>query len=91
MIRENKSLQFALKSEKHPTNHTIFPLNPSTDTHNVRNREKFKVNKARTELYKNSTIPYLQRRLNDYYIKKDKLDQSRSRKDQARRGGGRHG
>ena len=85
MRRENRSLQFVLKSEKHPKNHTIFPLNPSLDTHNVRHMEKFKVNKARTESYKQSTIPYLQRRLNEYYEKKNKLDQGRSRRDKARR------
>ena len=39
---------------------------PSKDTHSVRKREKFMVNVSRTEGYKKSTIPYLQRKLNFY-------------------------
>ena len=37
----------------------MFQLNPSTDTHYIKNREKFKVNKASTESYKklNNSIP----------------------------------
>ena len=37
--KEHRSLLFALKCTKHSTNKRIFPLNPSTDTHLVRNRE----------------------------------------------------
>jgi hypothetical protein len=62
--REKRSLSFAKKCTKHPTNHTMFPPNPSTDTHEVRSREVYMVNKARTEAYRKSTIPDLQRRLN---------------------------
>ena len=64
--REKRSLSFALKSSIHKTNSSMFPLNPVQDTHSVRNHEKFLVNKARTESYRKSTIPYLQRRLNQY-------------------------
>ena len=67
--REHRSLQFAIKCTQHKTNKQMFPLNPSTDTHMLRNREAFKVNRARTEAYKNSAVPYLQKRLNDYYEK----------------------
>ena len=67
--REHRSLQFALKCIKHPINQSMFPLNPTQDTHEVRKREKFKVNKSTTETYKKSTIPYLQRRLNDHFSK----------------------
>jgi hypothetical protein len=63
--RENRSLSFAQKCVKHPTNHLMFPPNPSTDTHDVRSREAYMVNKARTEAYRKSTIPDLQRRLNE--------------------------
>ena len=66
--REHRSLQFALKCIKHPINQSMFPLNPTQDTHEVRKREKFKVNKSTTETYKKSTIPYLQRRLNDHFL-----------------------
>ena len=63
--RENRSLSFAQKCVKHPTNHLMFQPNPSTDTHDVRSREAYMVNKARTEAYRKSTIPDLQRRLNE--------------------------
>ena len=66
--REHRSLQFALKCRKHNFNQTMFPLNPSEDTHEVRNREKYKVNKSHTEAYKKSTIPTLQRKLNEHFL-----------------------
>ena len=64
--REERSLSFAIKSSNHKTNKQMFPLNPIIDNHSVRDHEKFFVNKARTESYRMSTIPYLQRRLNQY-------------------------
>ena len=67
--REHRSLQFALKCIKHPTNKSMFPTNPSTDTHAVRNREIFNVNRAHTESYNKSTIPFLQRKLNTHFSK----------------------
>ena len=71
--RERRSLNFALKCTKHPTNQEIFPHNPSQDTHNIRSREKFKVNRSNTETYKKSTIPYLQGKLNTYFSKKEEV------------------
>ena len=71
--REHRSLQFALKCVRHETNKNMFPLNPSTDTHPVRNRKVFKVNKCLTESYRKSTIPKLQRRLNLHHEEKHKL------------------
>jgi hypothetical protein len=67
--RENRSLRFAIKSTKHPTNRDMFPPNPSEDSHLVRNREHFKVNMCRTEKYKKSAVPVLQRRLNTHMDK----------------------
>ena len=64
--REDRSLSFAIKSSCHRTNKSMFPLNPIQNTHSVRSHERFLVNKARTECYRKSTIPYLQRRLNEY-------------------------
>ena len=84
MRGENRSLPFALMSEKHFTNLTIYLLNPFTDTHNVPHKEKFKVNKSRTESYKKCKILFFQRRLNEYYTKKDKLDQGRRDKERRR-------
>ena len=68
--REHRSLQFAIKCTQHRTNKDLFPLNPSTDTHMLRNREVFKVNRTRTEEYKKSAVPHLQKQLNDHYMNK---------------------
>ena len=64
--REHRSLKFAIKCITHPTNSELFPLNPSKDTHLVRNREHFKVTFCHTEKYKKSTIPTLQCKLNSH-------------------------
>ena len=81
--RERRSIDFALKCLKTPTNQDFFPLNPTMDTHLMRDREKFKVNKARTEAYRNSTIPFLQQKLNNYFSKAEVL-----KRKQTRTGGG---
>ena len=67
--RENRSLRFAIKSTKHPTNRDKFPPNPSEDSHLVRNREHFKVNMCHKEKYKKSAVPVLQGRLNTHMDK----------------------
>ena len=82
--RDHKSLQFAIKCVGHPTNKDIFPKNPSTDTHNVRNREHFKVNKTFSEYYRKSTIPYLQGRLNNYFKKLEEVNRRRGAPGRAR-------
>ena len=60
-------IDFSLKCLKHPRNNRLFPLNPATSNHYVRNKEMFKVNFARTEDYRNATIAYCQRLLNDHF------------------------
>ena len=57
--RESKCLKFAKSclAEKHMKK--IFPLNKSKSHH-----EKFKVNRARTSRYKNSTVIHMQKLLN---------------------------
>ena len=54
--RENKCLQ------------SMFPVNSQilTNPYNKRNSQHFKVNAAKSESYKRSAIPYIQRKLNDY-------------------------
>ena len=56
--REMRCLSFARKCIKHPKHKNMFPLN-----HNG-TKEKFVVNFARTETYKESSIPYMLRLLN---------------------------
>ena len=62
--RENRCLDFALKCSKHQRNKRLFPLKA------VNTKEKYVVNWARTETYKNSAIPYCQRLLNEHAKKK---------------------
>ena len=65
--RENRCLDFSLKCLKHVKNYRLFPMNPTlkNEKYNIRNRELFKVNFAKTESYRNSAIPYCQRKLNE--------------------------
>jgi len=63
--RNMRCKDFAKKCIKHQTNKRMFPLNVNeSNTHEVRNREKYIVNFAHTSSYKNSTIPFCQRLLN---------------------------
>lgn len=61
--RENRCMDFARRCLKHPIHQRLFPLNTGPST--SRSSEKYKVNFARTSTYKNSAIPYLQRKLNN--------------------------
>ena len=65
--RLKRCLDFSRKCLKHPRNKRLFPLNPSTSEHFVRNKELFHVNFARTNDYKDSSIPFCQRLLNEQY------------------------
>ena len=67
--REQRCRKFALKCIKHPTNHRLFPKNTNQEMNGmeVRNRERFEVNFARTESYRKSAIPYCQRILNKHF------------------------
>ena len=69
--RQQRCLNFALKCVKHTKMGKLFPLNPESSEHNLRQREVFKVNFAHSSRYKNSTIPYCQRLLNNYYRTED--------------------
>ena len=66
--REEKCLKFGLKSLLHPVHARMFPVNPHvlTNTNNTRNSEHFKVNWAKSNSYRDSAIPYIQRMLNEY-------------------------
>ena len=68
--REQRCLSFALRSRKFPIGDRIFPLNQIKHKKEVRSREKFTVNFARTEEYKSSTVPFCQRLLNQHFKSK---------------------
>jgi hypothetical protein len=67
--RETRTLTFGKKCISHPTLKRIFPRNEATieDQPNLRHRETFHVNFARTSSYQNSAIPSIQRRLNQHF------------------------
>ena len=64
--REKKCLKFGLKSLLHPVHSKMFPVNPKTSLHGTRNKEHFTVNWAKSESYRQSAIPYIQRMLNEF-------------------------
>ena len=63
--REKLCLRFAKKCLKQERMSVMFPKNNNRSTVKIRNKESFHVNKANTERYKNSAIPFLQRKLNE--------------------------
>ena len=63
--REGLCLKFAKKCLKQERMSAMFPKNLKKSTVKMRNKEIFFVNRANTERYKNSAIPYLQRKLNE--------------------------
>ena len=67
--REDRCLSFVKKCLTHPVHRKLFPPNNNKFTPNKKNkhssREQFHVNYARTEAYRHSTVPYLQRMLNN--------------------------
>ena len=61
--RDARCLQFGLKCLVHPVHQRMFPVNPQLEnqTTNTRNQEHFHVNIAKSESYRMSAIPYIQR------------------------------
>ena len=65
--REARCLKFGLKSLLHPNHHKLFPVNPHVLSNiSLPNKEHFHVNWARTESYRISAVPHIQRILNTY-------------------------
>ena len=62
--RETRCLSFARRCLKTDEIAKHFPLTPDLPNIELRDREKFQVNKAKEEKYFKSTIPYCQRILN---------------------------
>ena len=61
--RSKLCLRFAKNCLKHPEMMKMFPLN-NQNIRNTRFKEKFEVAQSRTERYRHSAIPYMQRLLN---------------------------
>ena len=62
--REKLCISFAKKCIKSQRHIALFPVEPVAHNHQLRNVELFTVNYARTERYRKSAIPYMQRKLN---------------------------
>ena len=69
--RQKRCLEFSLRCLKNPRTSRLFPLRKNTGQ-DVRSSELFIVNFSRTSYYKNSTIPFCQRLLNEHFIAKKK-------------------
>ena len=76
-------LSFAKRCLRNKQTARMFPLNPVASL-DLRHTEKFQVNFAHTENYKNSTVPYCQRLLNRDYIDQKEKEQARKEQQQAR-------
>ena len=63
--RENLCLKFAKKCLQNERTENMFPLNKNTHNMKTRMTDKFKVKFAHTERLKQSSIPYMQRLLNN--------------------------
>jgi hypothetical protein len=64
-------LDFSLKCIKHKENTRFFPKNPNIGkSKEIRDREEFTVNFARTKQYQRSAIPFCQRLLNTHFKEK---------------------
>ena len=63
--RERLSLRFVKKCLNQEKLSSLFPKNMNESAKILRNREVYHVNRASTERYRNSAIPFLQRKLNE--------------------------
>ena len=70
--REKMALKFAKKSLKQDSFSKLFPLNIPKHIMGKRCPEKYVVNHTNSERYKKSAVPYLQRLLNNDYLKQKK-------------------
>ena len=83
--REARCLSFAKRCRKNPLTAGMFPQNPEQvyDVQRTgRRTEKYRVNFARTENYRQSTVPYCQRLLNQHNFMEE--ERRRMRREEAR-------
>ena len=78
--RETRCLSFARRCLKTDEMAKHFPLTPDLPNIELRNREKFIVNRSHGEKYLRSTIPYCQRKLNEFSQGAKPSDQMNERK-----------
>ena len=71
--REKNALKFAKKAIKNENFSSFFPKHPEGHIMRKRYSDRYLVNKANTERYKRSAVPYLQRLLNEDHLKQKKI------------------
>ena len=71
--RDKLTLNFAKSSLKLEKMKKLFPLNKNNHGMIKRNIDKYKVTKAKTERYKNSTVINIQKMLNEEVKQNDKV------------------
>ena len=76
--RQTHCLTFAKRCLRNKQTAQMFPLNPDA-LYDLRNTDKFQVNFAHTENYKNSAVPYCQRLLNQDAADQKEKEQARAR------------
>ena len=70
--RKKICLKFAKNCLKNDKVKDLFPKNDQTIKMNLSNQRKYKIKKIRTERYKKSSLPYMQKLLNIEELKKRK-------------------
>ena len=70
--REKMALTFAKKTLRLDNFSKFFPINKAKHLMAKRNPDKYAVNNAKTERYRRSAVPFLQRLLNEDYSKQRK-------------------
>ena len=86
--RQARCLAFAKGCTKNKQTESMFPINPEPD-HDLRETEKYVVNFAHTENYRNSAVPYCQRLLNEDHAAR--VESERARTARPAGGAGRRG
>ena len=71
--RKKNALKFAKKSVTNINFSNFFPRHSGDRTMQTRYPERYVVNKAHTERYRKSAVPFLQRLLNEDYMKEKKI------------------
>ena len=79
--RQARCLSFSKKCTQTPLMKDMFPINPE-HMNGVRRSEKYHVNFAHTESYRQSTVPYCQRLLNQHELMEE--ERRRTRREEAR-------
>ena len=70
--RVKMALTFAKRSLKQEHFSKLFPLNESNHLMSMRNPERYVINKSNTQRHQKSAVPFLQKLLNDDYLKQKK-------------------